>query len=91
MNSLEPIHISSGGNVLASCLTILLEKGYMVAEIEGSSLLEATKGKECRLVAEDPLLLLGLATLFESRGHNWRPSDEEVECFLKLDSERDSA
>lgn len=37
------------------------------------------------VVAEDPLLLLGLVKLHELRGARWRPSDAEVDAFLALD------
>jgi hypothetical protein len=35
-----------------------------------------------RFVAEDPLTLLGLVALHETRGLEWQASDEEVDRFL---------
>jgi hypothetical protein len=35
-----------------------------------------------RFVAEDPLTLLGLVALDETRGPDWQASDEEIDRFL---------
>jgi hypothetical protein len=37
---------------------------------------------DSRFVAEDPILLLGLVALYETRGENWRATDEQIEDFL---------
>jgi len=33
-------------------------------------------------IAEDPLSLLGLVWIWETRGENWQASDSEIEDFL---------
>ena len=83
----EAIHIASAGNTQAPALAILRELGYSVTRVPsasgGISLLQASRGS-CTLVAEDPLLLLGLATIEKHRGTNWQPTDAEISSLLSL-------
>jgi hypothetical protein len=57
--------------------------GYSVSLFAGTELLRAEREQEA-FVAEDPLQLIGLVKLHELRGASWRPTEAEVEDFLKL-------
>lgn len=37
---------------------------------------------DIKLIADDPLTLLGLVVLAETQGENWQASDAEIEQFL---------
>ncbi|WOB06922.1 hypothetical protein [Piscinibacter gummiphilus] len=87
----SPTRIASAGNVMASALAVLKQAGYEVTLVAGGSYFQAVKGESCCLTAEDPLLLLGLAKLFEVRGGEWEPSDAEIDQFLALEAGEDGA
>ena len=81
--------IAAAGNTSAPALAVLRQLGYTVTrEATGQRLFRA-ENQQCSLIAEDPLLLLGLAKLFEVRGGNWKPNDAEIAELLALD--RDDA
>jgi hypothetical protein len=78
--------IADAGNVLVPAYLALIQKGYSVScEKLGSEEedLWIAENSSNRFVAEDPLLLLGLITLYEIRGEKWQASDNEIEAFLK--------
>lgn len=75
--------IASAGNTMAPALAALGALGYVVSRIDGS--LMKAQSVDVSLVAEDPLLLLGLAKLFEMRGASWQASDEELRTWLSFD------
>jgi hypothetical protein len=82
----ENTRIASAGNVLSSALASLRTLGFVVTVASDSQLLRA-EGPSCTLIAEDPLALLGLAKLYELRGSEWRPTDEELEAFLAFEAQ----
>jgi hypothetical protein len=73
----------SGGNMLAAALALLRSQGYAVAAETGDSLLRAEKGGQT-FAAEDPLLLLGLVKLHETRGVRRHPASREAPDYLSL-------
>lgn len=78
------IFIASAANTLAPALSVLQELGFAVSRVPDSeSLLRADNG-HIELVAEDTLLLLGLASLALHRGASWEPTDAEVDAVLRL-------
>jgi hypothetical protein len=77
--------IVAAGNTLAPALAEVVAAGYKVIRPEACTEWQATRG-EVVLIADDPLMLLGLVRLYEARGENWPPSDQEVEAFLALDA-----
>jgi hypothetical protein len=83
----EKVTVVAAGNTLAPALAVLHRLGFQVSamnsSMSGPPLLQA-EDETCRLIAEDPLLLLGLATLVRQRGANWKPTDEEVTDLLRL-------
>lgn len=83
----DRISISAAGNTLASALAVARSLGYEITrEPTGLRRYRAVNSR-CELFAEDPLLLLGLIQLFESRGASWHPSDAEVSAFLALEEQ----
>ena len=79
-----PVTIASAGNTLPAALACLRQLGYSVSLVPGTELLRAERELEA-FVAEDPLQLLGLVKLHQLRGASWRPTESEVEAFLKLE------
>lgn len=79
--------IATAGNVLAPALAALHALGYAVSRVPESPSLLRAESAEVTLIAEDPLLLLGLAKLFELRGADWQASNAELETWLAFDKE----
>ena len=77
--------IASAGNVLPAALATLRSLGYVVT-VTGNGRLCVAENGACKLVAEDPLLLLGLAKLHEVRGNAWASTDAEVDECLAFDA-----
>ena len=81
----QQIIVANAGNVQAPALAVLKSMGYVVGKLPtDQALLQATR-PGVQLIAEDPLLLLGLASIAQARGENWRPSDSEIEALLEMD------
>lgn len=80
----DEIVIAEAGNARAAALAGLNALGFKVPVTSDGATLEATNS-QLRLIAEDPLGLLGLVKLDEIRGENWHPSDSEVDALLHLD------
>jgi hypothetical protein len=80
------VTIATAGNVLVPAYLALREKGYRVTRVvdrrEKAETWRALKPGE-EFIAEDPLSLLGLVALFETRGVGWRAADAEIDDFLK--------
>jgi hypothetical protein len=78
--------IANAGNTLAPALSVLQSLGFVVSRSpSNTSLLQAENGEFC-LLAEDPLQLLGLASLALHRGISWQPTDAEIDELLRIDS-----
>lgn len=80
----QKITIASAGNTLAAALAALKQLGYSVSQLPGDPRLFQAENESFSLLAEDPLLLLGLAGIAQCRGANWQPSDSEVAQLLTL-------
>jgi len=78
--------IASAGNTDTPAYLVLMEKGYKitVTPIEGSreETWTAESDNVC-LMANGPVELLGLASMYEQRGSAWKASDEEIDDFVK--------
>ena len=77
--------IASAGNVLPAAFHALRTLGYAVTLTNNGRLCKA-ESAGVTLIAEDPLLLLGLAKLHEVRGREWHPTDSQVEEYLSFDA-----
>ena len=80
--------ISSAGNSDTAAFAVLWEQGYELTVIAGSNssdaLLVATKDDHT-FSGYTPLEVLGLVAMFQARGENWKPTDEEVERRTKFE------
>ena len=77
--------IASAGNTLAPALSVLREIGYNVSLLPENPSLLLAQSQQYRLIAEDPLQLLGLATIASHRGASWQPTDTEISELLALE------
>lgn len=75
--------IASAGNVMPAAFAALRALGYAVALTSNGRLCKAENGS-LTLIAEDPVLLLGLAKLQEVRGNEWQATEAEVEAYLSF-------
>jgi hypothetical protein len=71
--------ISAAANTVVPALLALESLGYTVV-VDGS-LFVATASNE-RFVADDPVTVLGLVKLIETRSWSWRASDDEIAATL---------
>lgn len=72
------MRIAAAANVLTPAYLTLIDRGYAVRR-EGD-LLIALKGDDT-FIAEDPILLLGLIAVGETRGDNWQATDDQIKDF----------
>jgi hypothetical protein len=79
--------ITAAGNTLAPAVALLRNMGYSVSRDRSGERFYRAENESCSLTAEDPLLLLGLAKLYEARGASWQPTDEEVSAFLQMEDD----
>jgi hypothetical protein len=86
----QKITIASAGNTLAAALAALKQLGYSVSQLPGNPQLFRAENESFSLLAEDPLLLLGLAGIARCRGTNWQPNDSEVAQLLVLTQSHDA-
>ncbi len=79
------LRIAAAGNTEIPAYLALRAKGYSVRwerRKEQTEFWYAEKdGRE--FVAEGPIELLGIVSMFEVRGNNWEATDKEIETFMK--------
>ncbi len=78
--------IAAAGNTLVPAYLALRQKGYRVHRDpprRGCPELWYAEAGARRFVAEDPVTLLGLVALWETRGDNWQAGDAEIDDFMK--------
>ncbi len=75
--------IVSAGNTLVPVILALRSRGFEVRreEREGGEWWRA-ESDDLELISEDPVTLLGLAAMRETRGPNWTASDQEIEAVI---------
>jgi hypothetical protein len=83
--------IALAGNTFGSAYAVLKHLGYSVTHVTGpdgqpNGLIQA-ENQACILQAPDPVLLLGLVRLYESRGTSWKATGAEVDDFLGFQAE----
>ena len=78
--------IMDAGNTVVPAYPALRPRGYTVRLDErladGPEERWTAEDSRCALSADDPLTLLGLAALVETRGDRWQASDEEIDRFV---------
>ncbi|MEM7279186.1 MAG: hypothetical protein AAF385_13775 [Pseudomonadota bacterium] len=75
--------IASAANTLVPAYLVILSKGYSVQKDDGPGMKEtwrATKN-DVELIGEDPLAVLGLVAMYESRGNDWAAEDDQIVKF----------
>jgi hypothetical protein len=87
---MSKVLIASAGNTMAPALAELRELGFVVSQGPDDSLLLQAENGQYRLLAEDMLQLLGLASLAIRRGEKWAPTDAEVAALLTLENLSDT-
>jgi hypothetical protein len=76
------INITDCGNTEVPAYLALQQRGYAVTCSEDGRYWTATSG-HCVFSADNPVSLLGIAAMYETRGEEWKASDEEIECFIE--------
>ncbi len=78
--------IAEAGNTVVPAVLAIRARGLVVRCERGESQTNETwiaEGEHNRFSASDPLSLLGLIAMFQSRGTDWGATDEEIDRFLK--------
>ncbi|RYG60377.1 hypothetical protein EON80_24785 [bacterium] len=77
------LRIFTAGNVFVPAYLALKQKGFTVWE-EGTAERETWYAEDATrlFIAEDPLSLLGLVAMHETRGDDWMAEDEEIDAFM---------
>lgn len=83
------MRLVAAGNTLAPALSILRKLGYTVTRETSCERQYRAENESCIFSADDPLTLLGLVKIYEVRGADWQPSDEEVQRLLLLENDKD--
>lgn len=81
----EPINLDAAGNVVVPAYLTLLAKGFTVnceRYSDGSERWTA-QGTLGQFGADDPITLLGVICVAETRGAHWQADDAEIDHFLK--------
>ena len=78
--------LASAGNTVVPAYLALQQKGYSVRTVKtpdsGAEELCFAEDAGHRFVAEDPLLLLALVALYETRGQEWQATDDQITAFI---------
>jgi hypothetical protein len=75
--------LASAGNILFPAVLALRQLGFAVSlRREGDHEVWQAERDDLRLLADDPLALLGLATLRDQRGPDWAATDPEIQALL---------
>jgi hypothetical protein len=76
-------HLADAANTLFPCILALRGLGFTVTrtDLESGELWQAAR-EDLLLTADDPIRLLGLATLWRDRGPEWRATEEQLEELL---------
>jgi hypothetical protein len=80
------LKIADAGNVTVPAFLTLQQRGYVVRcerSADGTRETWIAESDTTELLADDPVALLGLAALAESRGTDWKASDSQIQEFLK--------
>ena len=76
--------IAAAGNVEVPAYLSLIGKGYAVHwERKGGDELWYAERDGNEFIAEGPIELLGVVSVYEIRGENWNATDEEIDAFMK--------
>ena len=83
------MNLYAAGNVVVPAYLALRAKGYVVrCERSNESENWIADGPLGRFGADDPITLLGVVGVAETRGSDWPASDAEIESFLETFHDR---
>ena len=78
--------MTDAGNTLVPAYLAILQRGLSLyrepSAVTDSGMIWVAESTDCRFVAEDFVMLLGLVAVRETRGPEWQASDEEIERFI---------
>lgn len=77
----KKFHLASAGNVLVPAYLSVEQKGYTINKLDDNLL--SARNENAEFIAEDPLYLLGLISIYEIRGKNWKATDKEIDEYSK--------
>ena len=79
------VKISAAGNVEVPACLALKMKGFSVRweRKDGSDETWYAEKDNLRISGEGPIELLGIVAMYETRGNNWKASDEEIDGFIE--------
>ena len=79
------MNLHAAGNVVVPAYLALVSKGYAVRCERSADGAEnwIAEGATGRFGADDPITLLGVVGVAETRGPDWQASDLEIDAFLK--------
>jgi hypothetical protein len=80
------VNISAAGNVVVPAYLVLKAKGYHVSCSRSTDDTEwwTAEGRLGTFQGNDPITLLGIVAVAESRGSAWQADDAEIAEFLKF-------
>lgn len=80
--------IASAGNSDTAAFAVLLSKGYTVQirkKSDGKDGWFVAQKDGSEFIGDTPLETLGLIAMFEFRGEDWKPTDQEVVAITELE------
>lgn len=84
------VHIGAAGNADTAAYAVLLEQGFIMEARQLSRdeepIYVAKRGSDS-FTGGGPLEILGLIFLYQARGANWMPTDEEVDRFTEFEAQ----
>jgi hypothetical protein len=81
----DRIVIAAAGNTMAPALSVLHKLGYQVRAVPAHPSMLQAENASFKLLADDPMQLLALATIAAHRGADWRATDVEINALTALD------
>jgi hypothetical protein len=81
----QKMTIAEAGNTEVPASLVLEKMGFLVRveSVKAADEEWVAERGDLKVIASSPVSLLGLVALIESRGHDWRASDVEIDEFLK--------
>ena len=78
-------HITAAGNVEVPAFLALGQLGFAIERTihDGGTEFWIARREDREYSATSPLEVLGLCLMHETRGSNWKATDEEIDSFLQ--------
>lgn len=79
---MKKFKLSATGNTEPPAFELIKALGFTVSKNDD---IWKAENEKALFFAASPLELLGLITLYNAKGENWRVSDEKVDAFVRFD------